>query len=190
MSRIPIIISYYTDDEIYRPAAERLQASLDKFGLAHEVLCCPKKGTWTDNCRYKANFIKAMLWAYAPLDLIWLDADAEVLRYPGLLGEIKGDIAAVVNGHGIFASLICFKNTPEVMCLVEAWIATNDVNPNEFTGDQANLARVLEQSPSISFQQLPEEYSYNPDIMEKIENPVIFQHQASRQGRNFYGVTS
>jgi hypothetical protein len=190
VSQTPIIISYHTDDEIYRPAAERLRASLEKFGLEHEIVCCAKRGTWTENCRYKAKFIHGMLWAYRPLDLIWMDADAEVLQYPEMLSKIDADLAAVVNSHGIFASLIYFQNTPEVMKLVRDWIEANDEYPNEFTGDQANLVRVLAQHPEIKFKELPGKYSYNPDIMDNIGNPVIYQHQASRQGRNFYGVTA
>lgn len=189
MSKIPTIISFYTDDEIYRPAVDRLRTSLERFNLAHEIVCCPARKTWNENCLYKANFISAMIQNYEPLDLIWMDADAEVLRYPELLGEIEGDIAAVVNSHGLFAALIYFRNTPQVKKLIEAWILVNESNPNEFTGDQINLERVLGQEEfkrSVTFQNLPWEYSYIPDVMGGIEDPVVVQHQASRQGRNLY----
>jgi hypothetical protein len=186
---IPIIVSFYTDDEIYLPAAERLRISLEKFNLTYEIVCCPKKGNWNANCLYKTEFIHTMLQHYYPLELIWMDADSEVLKYPELLGRIESDIAAVINKQGVFASLIYFRNNYEVKKLIEAWIQANKNNPNEFTGDQINLERVLkdpEYKDTVTFQELPWEYSYIPDVMGGIDDPVIIQHQASRQGRNLY----
>lgn len=189
---MPIYISYFTADEIYMPAANRLKISLDKLNLNHEIICCPSRGTWNLNTCYKANFIHAMLQAYDPLDLIWIDADAEVMQYPILLEDIKQDIASVVNNQGLLASVIYFSNTPKVRNLVETWIAANKANPNEFTGDQINLDRLLKKDEFrelITFKELPWEYSYIPGIMGQIDNPVILQHQASRQGRALYGNT-
>ena len=187
MSQVPIIISFYTDDEIYRPAAERLEASLTKFNLAHEITCYPTRGSWNDNCCYKAKFIYGMLREYAPLDLVWMDADAEVMQYPALLGEIKGDIATVVNKHGLLASVIYLKNSLEVETLINDWVRAVEANPNEFTADQIHLERLLKENRhQLTFEQLPPEYSFIPGVMGEMENPVILQHQASRQGRNLY----
>ena len=185
---IPTIISFYTDDEVYRPAIERLKASLDNFGLSYDIVCVADRGTWTANCSYKAEFILSMLEDYIPFNLIWLDADAEVVRYPELFDRIEGDIAAVVNQHGLFASAIYFHNTKEVRNLVTDWVQAIKDNPGEFTDDQINLERVIKAQSKVVFEELPPEYSFITDVMKPVEHPVIIQHQASRQGRILHGV--
>jgi hypothetical protein len=184
---IPRIISYYTPDPIYTLAAERLKASLDKFGLRHTIIACEPRGNWNANTCYKSSVIYANLYSDLLFDQIWLDADAEVMLYPELLSDLDCDIAAVVNDKGLLASMIYFRNCPEVRELVADWVKLNKENPGERTGDQINLERLLKKNDhQLRFQALPWEYSYIPDIMGYIENPVILQHQASRQGRGYY----
>ena len=61
MNEFPIIVSYYTDDEIYRPAATRLVKSLELFGLEYDVKEIKRFGDFHDHCFYKAKFLLEML---------------------------------------------------------------------------------------------------------------------------------
>ena len=183
---MPIIISFYTPDPIYQTAADRLRISLQNFNLEHEIVSIESRGNWNLNCCYKANFVHAMMQAYDPLDLIWLDADAEVMRYPTLLAEQDCDIAAVVNQYGFMAGMIYFRSCPEVFNLLSDWVEVNRRYPDGKTPDQTNLEELIKANDKINFKELPWEYSYIPGIMGTIENPVILHHQASRQGRGYY----
>ena len=184
---MPFIVSFHTPDPIYQAAANRLRASLEKFNLAHEIVSVNPRGNWNINCCYKANFVHAMFRAYDPLDLVWMDADAEVMRYPALFADLDCDVSAVVNKHGLLAGLVYFRRGPGVERLLEDWVVLNQQEPNGSTPDQTNLARLLEKNDyNLKFQELPWEYSYIPGIMGTIEDPVILQHQASRQGRGYY----
>ena len=188
---MPLIISYNTPDPIYQAAADRLKRSLGKFKLSCEIICCTPRGAWIDNCAYKANFIYAMFKAYAPIDIVWLDADAEVVAYPEMLGELKSeiDVAAVMHrGHELLGSTLFFRGTPEVDSLLQSWIVANKAYPHRW--DQVNLQEVLGTEPYknlIKFEALPHSYAHIFDyIYDDGEVPIILQHQVSRNGRNLY----
>jgi hypothetical protein len=175
---MPVFISFHTPEQRYVEASKRLEASLKMFGLPYEIRTLPSLGCWNKNDCIKAEFILAMLQSYPyQKEMIWIDADAEIVQYPKKLEDIKGDVAAVVNEHGLYASLVYFRNIPRVRRLVREWVRANNENPYEFTGDQFNLDALLKVSPWIYFEELPREYSSS--IHENVENPVILQHQVS-----------
>jgi hypothetical protein len=179
---MPTFISFHTPEQRYAEASVRLEASLKRFELPYEIRTLPSLGCWNRNDCIKAEFILAMLQSYPyQKEMIWIDADGEIVQYPKKLEDVSGDVAAVVNEHGLFASLIYFKNIPRVRRLVREWIRANKENPYEFTGDQINLERLLKGSPEIFFEELPREYSCS--IHEGTESPVILQHQVSNLTR-------
>ena len=185
---MPLIISYHTPDPLYTAAADRLRDSLKKFNLKYEVMCCPSRGSWLDNCNYKANFIYVMLRSYAR-DILWLDADAEVVAYPELFEQITEDVAAVIHReHELLGSTIYFRNGMEAEKLCEAWVLANKAHPGQW--DQVNLKMVLNMEPykdMVKFRALPHSYAQIFDYQYETElPPVIVQHQASRQGRKVY----
>lgn len=175
---MPVFISFCTPEEKYISASKRLEASLKNFGLPYEIRILPSMGCWNLNACIKAEFILAMLMSYPyQKEMVWIDADGEIVKYPNKLEGIEADMAAVVNEHGLFASLIYFKNIPRVRRLVRKWVMANRNNPFENTGDQINLEGLIQVSPEIVFEELPREYSCS--VHDMVDNPVILQHQIS-----------
>lgn len=185
-----MIISWHTPDPLYTAAADRLRTSLDKFRLKHEIFCFPPRGSWTDNASYKANFIYAMIQKHPKL--VWLDADAEVVAYPELLGQLEGNVAAVIHpGEELLDSTLYLQRSDFWMDkFLEAWILANKAFPRRSTAAQINFQEVLGKEPyqsHILFEKLPHSYAQIFDYpYEDGLEPVILQHQLSRQGRELY----
>src|SRR5579863_10531217 len=76
----PIFISFYTP--AYADEAAGLIASLDQFGLRHDVQPITSAGNWISNCAVKPFFIRDMLRKYSGSPVVWVDADARIIRPP------------------------------------------------------------------------------------------------------------
>jgi len=129
-----------------------------------------------------------MLNQYPDKDIVWMDADAEVLQYPNLLGNIPGDLAArIYRGQKLVSNVVYFRNCEAIKVLVDDWITLNQKPQDRFRceQEQMNLQIIAERaSNKIKFVNLPKEYSYIFDERDKCENPVIIQWQASRKFRS------
>lgn len=78
-------ISFYTPNGIYPQLIKELESSLNKHSLDCVIKQKQDKGTWVENCALKAEFIKEMLLESAHGDcLIWIDSDAQIIKYPDL----------------------------------------------------------------------------------------------------------
>lgn len=90
----PLFVSFHTPDERYTAYAKTLRASLERFGLEHGVFEFNDLGSWVENCAYKPEFIRAWVTGgtycgrpntSSSQPIVWLDADAEVIKRPTLL---------------------------------------------------------------------------------------------------------
>lgn len=79
-----IFISFFTPNGAYPALAQKLQASLDRFGLRPDVQMRPPFASWEEGCRYKSRFILEKLLQYRE-PVVWMDVDTEVWQYPHLL---------------------------------------------------------------------------------------------------------
>jgi len=182
MSEYPLFVSFHTPDPLYTTAAMRLKTSLERYKLPHKVLSCPDKGSWLNNSAFKANFILAMLRDWSE-NIVWVDADAEIVEEPLIFKELTADLAAVMHrGQELLTGTLFLRNCQEIKKLLENWIAANKAYPMRW--EQNNLQMLLEMEPwkeSIKFQELPHAYAHIFDF--KYEDdalPVILQYQASR----------
>jgi hypothetical protein len=190
VSKNYIIVNFYTLD--YMESAMRLKRSLDKFGLTYHLQkverCSLTYQDWQRETFFKANFVRNMLNQYPDKDIVWMDADAEVLQYPNLLGNIPGDLAArIYRGQKLVSNVVYFRNCEAIKVLVDDWITLNQKPQDRFRceQEQMNLQIIAERaSNKIKFVNLPKEYSYIFDERDKCENPVIIQWQASRKFRS------
>ena len=182
-----LFISFHTPEPRYVNASARLEESLKLFKLPYEIREMPSYGCWNLNCVTKPKFILAMMEAYPEQDrMIWIDADAQVIQYPEYLKHVKADMAAVIidKGHGLFASLILIRNNQKVRDFIKGWVRFCEQDPyKHFTGDQKYLDNMVRNNKTITFEELPWEYSYCTGIMTMDKAPVILQHQASIEGR-------
>jgi len=71
------VITYYTEN--YKTIVKPLLESLEKFELSYFAKEYANKGTWEENCAIKPFFIQECLEKFDE-DLLWIDADAEVVQ--------------------------------------------------------------------------------------------------------------
>ena len=122
-------ISAYTIGTPYEDEAKRLEATLLEYKVPYKLYPYESQGDWETNCLQKGRII---LKAFNELkrNIVWLDADAEVLKYPELFDTYKYDIGLYRRWHtfkqqGELGTLyhwdtgtIFLKNKPEVIKLV------------------------------------------------------------------------
>ncbi len=178
----PLFVAWSTTDPYYSGHARRLKKSLDLFGLANWIVFKKSPGSWADCCFHKAHFILEALETW-DRDIVYIDADGEVMQYPELLESIETDLALVENaeGRGI-ASMIYFRNSERSRTFVREWIGRNEMFPNNPEADQENfgyLARAASNLTTI----LPASYNFEIGITKLIHEPIVIrQHIASKLG--------
>ena len=187
---LPLIISYYTENTVYKDIAKRLKSSLDNFSLKYDIQPVSDMGSWQKNTYYKAIFIRQMMDKHPDRDLLWLDADAIVWRFPEIFRGLESDIAFYSYGWRgqkyLCSGTLYIKNNDKMKSLVSAWIEENQnwINTSKF--EQKVLQELLQQEKwksTISVFDLPEKYCYIEGLMFH-GRPVIEHFQASRRYKN------
>ena len=180
----PLWVSYYTDAAYRRWAHEKLIPSLEAFGLAYEVDPVPDLGSWPRNNQYKADFIQRKLDTHPGQDIVWIDADAEVVERPGLIldADPVDDVAVHYWPHTfdnlpqLWGGTILLRNFAATRGLVALWIQENRKLPLEI--DQANLQAVLGRHPEVHVRVLPAGYCWVEEVMRPSEprEAVVIRH--------------
>lgn len=197
------IISYATKDTPYEDILNKyLLSSLlslqgKKVGSYIEKI--ENKGDWYANTSYKPTFIlNAIRKCESAYDsVVFLDADAKVLKYPQLFEDIpeeydialhhlsweiwygyKGD-----NTKELLSGTVFFRINDKVKNLIKDW-ANEAEKSREW--EQKVLAKVLLRHPEIKVYPLPIEYIYInslPDDRPPLVkcDPVIVHYQLSRE---------
>lgn len=172
------IVSFYTEE--YSGVVKNLISSLKRFNLSYDIEKRKSLGSWLKNTNQKPRFILEKLKQYN--NIIWLDADAIVRRYPTYFDLIEEDIAVNYrNGRNINAGTIVFKKS--ALGLVEDWVRRTEEQPN--TVDQKHLQNVINDYQidyKLSVFYLPDTYCYISGVT-RLGDPVIFQTQESRKRR-------
>lgn len=84
-------VCFYTND-YYREQAKTLNLSCKKFEIPLVIREVEDKGSWVKNCAFKSYFIYDLLHTLNT-DIVWLDADSCVMKYPDLFNHIEEDFA-------------------------------------------------------------------------------------------------
>lgn len=95
-----IVCSFHTDDAYYTAAGDRLRASLDRIGVAHEVrsVSKPEGADWIDICRQKIPFLHEICWKYPDKKVFWIDGDCELEYLPDFVCNTSADIIGFQRG--------------------------------------------------------------------------------------------
>ncbi len=203
----PIFISYYTKDTIYQDAINKyLIPSLDKLKLRYYIYNIETLGDWKSNAIQKPNILMRALNDFPDNDIIWQDADSEVLREPTLLYNIPQEYDIAVHylnwkahygkeGFEMLDGTVLWRNTEKVKDFLIALIGSST---NVGKDHQKQMSWMLDNcksngkgNPELELKvfPLPRTYSYLPiqpngdESFIKIEDPVIVHHQLSRQAK-------
>lgn len=185
----PRVVSFYTDDEVYRPAADRLRKSLEKFGIPYCLVKIPRLENydWCMVAKLKPSFILEQLEEWKN-PIFWLDADNEVIQEPKLFKHI-GEFDIAVSRFDRFdwmlnSSTIGFNYTPVAREILREWTISVPRCRNGKYGDQPTLHRVLQRFALAGGRvgMLPTTY-----ISVDKANAVIYQHHAGIECRKIYG---
>jgi hypothetical protein len=84
-------VTFYTND-YYRQQIKILSNSCKKFEIPLIITEVEDKGSWVKNCAFKAYYLYEMLHTTST-NIVWLDADSCIMKYPELFGSIKEDFA-------------------------------------------------------------------------------------------------
>jgi len=191
-----LFISYYTDGYYKEVINKYLVPSLQKFDINWFVGMKPNLHDWLKNGKYKTQFILDML-LFSNKDIVWLDADAELLQFPKLFYDISTDIDIGVHyldwykfWHNtenklkfeLLTGTIFFRNNEKTISLVKEW---NELNQSSLEWAQKILPKLLDKRKELNVYKLPIEYCQIIKINKVIpKNTVIAQLQVSRETKH------
>lgn len=180
-----LIVSFFTINTPYEREVDILINSLDKFDLPFHVEGVSNKGSWLANCAFKPTFCKEMMLKNN-IPIVWVDCDAEILKYPKLFHELCDyDIAChyFTRKSGkteLLSGTLYFNNTEASFDLLDRWEKSCGINPTRW--DQRSLEDVVATSNYIKVFDLPQSYvNIFDDGRVSVEDTFILHRQASRR---------
>lgn len=131
-----IIISGYTFNTPYEEEVKDLENDLKRFNLPYRLYGYESRGNWTKNTMVKAELIQRALMEYPEDDVIWIDADAIILKEPKFFHELKNKnfdicchyLKTRYNPNELLTGTIIFRNVPIVRKLVDDWVSIKNEN--------------------------------------------------------------
>ena len=182
---VPAVVSFYTDDQIYREHAERLRRSLVNLGMADQyVVKIPPFQSWYDACAFKPLVVRYHLQTLKR-PVLWVDADATVQRQIDDISWKAFDFGIHrFRGWQFSSGTTYFNNTPAAHRLVDRWVELSLMKP--LLWDQLCLQQAYHEVAAegpIAAGWLPREYLeiFDNPVGPKPENPAIVHFQASRR---------
>jgi hypothetical protein len=189
-----IFVSFYTEGYYKQVFEKYLRPSLDKFELDFIAIEKNNLHDWTKNGKYKTEVLLDVL-SRTKQDIVFLDADAQIVKFPELLYQIPLEYNIGVHfldwykfWHGkekqsrreVLTGTIYLRNNPETIKFVEEW---NKINQNSLEWGQKILQQLLNQN-KIAYYNLPLEYCKILTSKNLIRTrDIIVQHQTSREIR-------
>jgi hypothetical protein len=185
-----VFVNFYTAN--YKARADRLRESLDKFGLKHAIVEIEEEGSFEEIVSKKPEFIGMMMDEHPKAKaIVWLDADAVVVKDPKLFYELKGiDMACHWReGVELLSGTMYWSTSNKAKQQLGMWCAA--MEHGEGFGlacpEQMVLARHIFDW-NIRAYSLPTEYCFIEDLPEANDaarkiDPVIIQYAASRTER-------
>ena len=198
-----ILISYYTEGTSYEEEIKKLKQSLENYKIDYCFYGEEALGSWRKNLNHKSRVIREAMSKYKDKDIVFVDSDAIIKKYPALFDELSSNrhynIATCfrcyrgsVSPGSLLSGTLWFRNDKAGREIVDRW---HDIAiKNEDVRHQHCLRLALEeiqmQGNFLLINRLPNAYTYVYNY--KYDGnviPVIMHYQASRKLRKEVGET-
>ena len=177
-----IVCAFYTTKTPYAREARKLIKSCNNHNIPHYIVPIDQQEDWTANCAQKPKIILQALAKNPDKNIVYLDADARVMRYPDLFDSLDCDIGVhYLHGQELLSGTIFLANNSKVHNLVALW--GNIQAEARHVWDQQVLQdtlRAFGASLGIKLVNIPATYCQIHDTMAGAGRPVIKHMQASR----------
>jgi len=202
-----LTVAYFSIGTPYEAEAELLRSSLDRVGMAHEIVGVADRGGWYANTAHKANFLRKRRIAHQG-PLLYVDVDAfvhqnceryfEDLQTRGydfgahwFRGPSKGHDRTKVQaeGHRMLSGTLFLGDTPGCQKLLDLWCNLNALFRRYGAvqgGGQKNLWYLTTCLKDLRIAKLPGRYCYvfdKPWAYDPHEPRIIEHTIGSRQHR-------
>lgn len=177
------VCAFYTPN--YLPQILSLKASLEALRINHYFKCYAPRGGWEANTRIKAEFVAHALNKAAPLDVVYLDADAVVRKPLTLFEAPPADVIMLfdhrrvkrLNVLRIAAGTLLVRNTDGGRAFATRW-AAEAAKAGPLDLDEDLIYRMMPTLERTTFSVLPRAYS---KIFDAAGSDAVVEHfQASR----------
>lgn len=183
----PLFVSYCTEG-LYEPELNRLLNSLSKFELPFSCAVIKSRGRWFENVRPKPSFIYHQLKG-TPRNVVWLDADSEVVSEPELLSRIppEADVAGAIRFRKkhpgwILCNTLFFRNNARVIPLLFQWeTLCGDPRAKKETPVVNKILERMTTDGLLTLHRIPRTYAQLHRKARWDGSPVILQWQACRR---------
>jgi hypothetical protein len=184
-----IVCGWFTEDDKYRPLADRLAASLNQVGTPYDLVATPKlSGGWEANTMAKPGHVLAAMNRHPGKTIVFLDVDCRVIGdLAPLVKSATSDIAirfrAKARNNRMWmtprSSTMVFRPTEPARRFVLAWADASKGAP-QGTIDQTTFVTTLCRSPGVSFSHLGPEWGAMPE--DRCPKAAIVHLGASNDG--------
>jgi len=119
------MISYYTARTPYEEEVKKLVASAAGLNVPLKIYACPPTGTWRGNLNHKSATILKAFEEFPDKDIVFVDADAIIRRWPALFDELSAK--AVYDLSACFFSYTKRSGDKDELLSGTLWIRNADV---------------------------------------------------------------
>ncbi|MEM7175286.1 MAG: putative nucleotide-diphospho-sugar transferase [Chlamydiota bacterium] len=186
----PTIISYYTQGTGYEREVKNLIASCQKLNIPCQIDSITSLGSWEENCCYKPRYILKKLDELST-PVLWVDADAVIVKRPTLFESMTADIALRVvdnlprnSPSKMISGTVYFNQTAAAKTILHEWAAEcqrmlEESQPEVW--DQVALRNTLYQSNATIYPLSRAYYMiYDAMTTKCYDEAIIVHYQASR----------
>jgi hypothetical protein len=190
-----ILISYYTIGTSYEKEIRKLINSLSNHEIDYCIFGKKPLGTWRENLNYKSETILQAFKMFPNKDIVFVDSDAIINRYPSIFDELSNDefynIGAAFHNYrqstgpgSLLSGTLWFKNNNMTQAIVNRWhkkgLQKKDIRHQHCL--RLAIEETMMDGNLLFVYRLPTAYTYIFDYnYGKIISPVITHYQASRR---------
>lgn len=198
-----VIVSAYTKKTNYENIIKNLEQDCKKFEVPFHKIGYESTGSWVENTMLKPKII-LQDWdelSYFYKNLIWIDADARLTKYPKYFSELESEgrdfsIFQMGSFHRVTSGTIFIRLNEKMKSFVSQW-ENKCKTTTERKGDQHSLRQIIADgiysTLMVNYKPLPYSYCYvfddslrklSPSIPKLEGEPIVLHTQASRNRKN------